>query len=238
MPPVDPHAVVDRVFREEQGRAVATLIRVLGDFDLAEEAVQDAFVTALETWPVARRARQPRRVDHDDGPQPGDRPAAAPAAAPAEKEELLTRDAAIEAELAGRSTRTRPSKGRPSMSPIADDRLRLIFTCCHPALAMDARVALTLRTLGGLSTPEIARAFLVPEPTLAQRLVRAKRKIRDAGHPVPRPAGPRPAGAARRRAAGRSTSSSTRATTRRRATARSGASCAPRRSGWPGSSRR
>ena len=87
------------------------------------------------------------------------------------------------------------------MSPIADDRLRLIFTCCHPALAMDARVALTLRTLGGLSTPEIARAFLVPEPTLAQRLVRAKRKIRDAGHPVPRPAGPRPAGAARRRPA-------------------------------------
>ena len=84
---------------------------------------------------------------------------------------------------------------------IPDDRLRLIFTCCHPALAMDARVALTLRTLGGLTTPEIARAFLVPEPTLAQRLVRAKRKIRDAGHPVPRPAGGAAARAARRRPA-------------------------------------
>jgi RNA polymerase sigma-70 factor (ECF subfamily) len=179
--PIDPHAVVDRLFREEQGRAVATLIRVLGDFDLAEEAVQEAFVTALETWPsrgipdnpgawittTARnraidRLRRRKRL--------------------AEKAELLGREAAIEAELAAVDPEA-SMDSEADVSPIADDRLRLIFTCCHPALAMDARVALTLRTLGGLSTPEIARAFLVPEVTLAQRLVRAKRKIRDAGIP-------------------------------------------------------
>ncbi len=171
------HDVVDRVFREEQGRAVATLIRVLGDFDLAEEAVQDAFISALETWPergvpdnpgawittTARnraidRLRRRKRLT--------------------EKTELLARDATIESDL--RAIDTGPSEDDMS---IADDRLRLIFTCCHPALAMDARVALTLRTLGGLTTPEIARAFLVAEPTLAQRLVRARRKIRDAGIP-------------------------------------------------------
>jgi RNA polymerase sigma-70 factor (ECF subfamily) len=171
------HDVVDRVFREEQGRAVATLIRVLGDFDLAEEAVQDAFISALETWPergvpdnpgawittTARnraidRLRRRKRLT--------------------EKTEELARDATIEADL--RAIDTGPQEDAVL---IGDDRLRLIFTCCHPALAMDARVALTLRTLGGLTTPEIARAFLVAEPTLAQRLVRAKRKIRDAGIP-------------------------------------------------------
>jgi RNA polymerase sigma-70 factor (ECF subfamily) len=169
--------VVDRIFREESGRAVATLIRVLGDFDLAEEAVQDAFLRALEVWPVDGLPANPgawitttarnRAIDRLRRRR-----------TLAQKTEALERDAEVRSQLGGGPW----AEAMPSDDGI-DDRLRLIFTCCHPALAPEARVALTLRTLGGLSTPEIARAFLVPEVTLAQRLVRAKRKIRDAGIP-------------------------------------------------------
>jgi RNA polymerase sigma-70 factor (ECF subfamily) len=166
------HAAIERAFREESGRAVATLIRVLGDFDLAEEAVQDAFARALEAWPVDGVPSNPgawitttarnRAIDRLRRRR-----------TLAEKVEVLEREARVESAAREEAIDTDG----------VDDRLRLIFTCCHPALAPEARIALTLRTLGGLTTPEIARAFLVPEPTLAQRLVRAKRKIRDARIP-------------------------------------------------------
>ncbi len=159
--------VVERTFRNEFGRAVATLVRLCGDIDLAEEAVQEAFVVALERWTTAGIP-----------PNPGGW--------------IVTtaRNRAIDRlrREASRDDRHAQSvlvhhRDPPEVGPVSDDRLRLIFTCCHPALATSAQVALTLRLLGGLETGEIARAFLVPEATMAQRLVRAKRKIRAAHIP-------------------------------------------------------
>jgi RNA polymerase sigma-70 factor, ECF subfamily len=162
-------ALVERVFREESGQAVATLIRVLGDFDLAEEAVQEAFLVAVQRWPAAGVP---------------DRPGAWIITTARNKAiDRLRRERGL-AERRATLALLEAARGQDTeMHSIADDRLRLIFTCCHPALSPEARVALTLRTLGGLSTPEIARAFMVPEATMAQRLVRAKRKIRDAAIP-------------------------------------------------------
>jgi RNA polymerase sigma-70 factor (ECF subfamily) len=159
---------IERVFREEYGRAVAVLVRRFGDIDLAEEAVQDAFTEAVRRWPAAGLPPSPagwiittarnRTIDR------------------------LRREASRQDRQAQAALLHAPDDPVEE-GPVEDDRLRLIFTCCHPALATGAQVALTLRLLGGLKTPEIARAFLVPEPTMAQRLVRAKAKIRDAGIP-------------------------------------------------------
>jgi RNA polymerase sigma-70 factor (ECF subfamily) len=159
---------IERVFREEYGRAVAVLVRHFGDIDIAEEAVQDAFAVATKRWPshglppspagwIITTARN-RAIDRL-------RREASRADRHAQAALLHARDEPIEE------------------GPVRDERLRLIFTCCHPSIATHAQVALTLRLLGGLTTPEIAHAFLVPEPTMAQRIVRAKGKIRDAGIP-------------------------------------------------------
>src|SRR5881398_2702869 len=163
--PALPASEIERVFREEHGRAVAVLVRVFGDIDVAEEAVQEAFTAAVRRWPSSGLPPSPagwiittarnRAIDR------------------------LRREASREdrhAQAALLHARDEPAEE----GPVRDDRLRLIFTCCHPALATGVQVALTLRLLGGLETAEIARAFLVPEATMAQRLVRAKRKIRAA----------------------------------------------------------
>ncbi|MFF1636161.1 RNA polymerase sigma factor [Streptomyces sp. NPDC058246] len=166
-------AAVAAAFREEWGQVVATLIRVTGDWDLAEECAQDAFAQALERW---RRDGVPRR--------PG---AWLTTTARNRALDVLRRETVGAQKLREVAVLARdegpydPEHGDDS--GLGDDRLRLLFTCCHPALPIEARVALTLRTLAGLTTPEIARAFLVPEATMAQRLVRAKRKIRNAGIP-------------------------------------------------------
>ena len=153
---------VGRVFREEYGRCVATLTRVLGDLTLAEDAVQDAFTAAVERWPA-------------DGvpPNPG---AWIVVTARRRAVDRLRREARRDDKHAQAALLLAADEPEP-VGPVSDDQLRMLFTCCHPALAPATRVALTLRTLGGLTTAEIARAFLVPEPTMAQRLVRAKRKI-------------------------------------------------------------
>jgi RNA polymerase sigma-70 factor (ECF subfamily) len=158
---------IEKSFREEHGRVLATLISQLGDFMLAEDALQDALVNALERWKVDGVPRNPgawlttaakrRAIDRLRHSRFEDYSAPIPASLAQEEPEMD--------------------------DSLPDDRLKLMFTCCHPALALEAQVALTLHTLGGLSTPEVARAFLVSEPTMAQRLARARRKIRDAGIP-------------------------------------------------------
>ena len=162
------YALVGRIFREESGRSIATLIRIFGDIDLAEDAVQEAFTLALRKWPdeglppnpggwITTAARN-RAIDHLRREARG--------------RELLAHAAEVGDEPTG-----------DEAEPVEDDRLRLIFTCCHPALSTEAQISLTLRLLGGLSTAEAARAFLVAEPTMAKRLVRAKHKIKAAHIP-------------------------------------------------------
>ena len=171
----DAAQVVERVFREEYGRVFASLVRAFGDFDAAEEAIQDTFLVAIDRWP---------RSGVPENPAAWITTAAKHKAIDGHRRERIRADKY--AALADRASAAHSESDVPEMiegSSLPDDRLRLIFTCCHPALALEAQVALTLRTLGGLSTREIANSFLVSEPTIAQRLVRAKRKIREAKIP-------------------------------------------------------
>jgi len=159
---------IEQIFRREYGRAVASLVRIFGDIDIAEESVQDAFAAAVERWPVSGIPPSP--------------PGWIITTARNRAIDRLRREASRQDRHA-HATLLQMNDSPGDEELVEDDRLRLIFTCCHPALGLPARVALTLRLLGGLTTAEIAHAFLVPEPTMAQRLVRAKTKIRDAGVP-------------------------------------------------------
>ena len=165
-------ARIEEIFRAESGRAVASLVRYFGDISLAEEAVQDAFVQALQRWPEAGVPPSPAGWIITTARNRG--------------LDQVRRESIREArhtEALKLAEPDEPPAGREDVGPVIDDQLRLVFTCCHPALDPSARVALTLRLIAGLQTPEIARAFLVPEATMAQRLVRAKRKIKGAGIP-------------------------------------------------------
>jgi RNA polymerase sigma-70 factor, ECF subfamily len=182
-------------FRREYGRCVATLVRFFGDIDIAEEAVQEAFTIAVGRWPTAGLPPNPgawitttaknRAIDHLRREASREDKHAQAALIYARDERGASHEDAeqedAEHEEAGHENAGHETLGQ--VGPVQDDRLRLIFTCCHPALAPTAQVALTLRLLGGLQTPEIARAFLVPEATMAQRIVRAKRKIKAAAIP-------------------------------------------------------
>src|SRR5271156_3284597 len=167
-------SAIERLYHEEVGGILATVIRLVGDFDLAEEATQEAFAAALAQWPGGGVPTNPRAWVVGTARHKA-----------IDRLRRLGRLAEKLDELGGhfRELYEDSAIAGEAQSPVPDERLRLIFTCCHPALALEAQVALSLRTLCGLTTEEIARAFIVPATTMAQRLVRAKRKIRAAGIP-------------------------------------------------------